>query len=360
MKIHIFGDWFNDSGYAIHTRQLCNALFNKGVEIAISCNRPTNWTMHVTDSELKMFQTNHLDSDYIMGVTIPTNAYAYINEGKPVIQWVVWEGDKIPKSWIKILSDERIKYIFTPSKHTREAISNTTSDESIINKIRVIPHGVDLSLFKPDTKLKNKEFTFIADKGFPNGTRDRGGLSFLIKAFSEEFTTEEEVKLIIKVNSAYPINSDIMKRNIDELKLENKKLPKIDFIVQNVAFKDLNSLYNRAHVFVIPSLAESFHMGGLQAMACGLPVIANNFGGHTDYVNNENGILLAEGIMKEVDWDLMYEGISWKLPNIAELRKVLRSTYDNKDNLQSLSNKAIETANNFTWSITAEKVLEII
>lgn len=365
MKLNVVGEFFGDSGYASHTRNLCNALVKEGIDIAISCNKPDNWMRQVSDIELKMLQSTAENSDYMMLITLPTTAPVYWNTSN-VIQYVVWEGDKVPKSWIPILLDNRIKYIFTPSKHTRDAILNTVKDEyafsdiKFYDKIHVIPHGVNLDVFYPNKKKEDNRFTFLFDGGWPAGSKDRKGLSFLLKAYGEEFKKDENVRLIAKVNMAYGMSQEILNKNMSELKYVNKDVPKVDFMLQNIPFNELVNIYNKADVFVISSLAESFHIGGIQAMACGLPVVATDFGGQTDYVTDKNGWLLTKGKMREVDWDLMYESVSWKLPSIVELRQTLRYIYEHQQDLKVLSDEALETAKQFTWANSARKIKEII
>lgn len=366
MKINVVCDYFGTSGYAIHSKNLINALHNEGLDIIITCNKPDNWMTLVNDNELKMMKGEGKNCDYVLLITLPHSAPYYISEGVPIIQYVVWEGDKIPKGWVDILNNDNIKHILVPSNHTKEAIIKTLQDDStfpdfdIHHKIHIIPHGLTEGEFYPKPELKNKEFTFLSDKGWPNGTRDRGGLSFLSKAFAEEFNAEEDVKLLVKINGAYGVSSQLIDNNIKELDIQNKTPGKIDFIVDNVNTNVLNDIYNKAHVYVIPSLAESFHIGGLQAQACGIPIITNDFGGQLDYINNENGWVLKEGTFREIDWDSMYEGISWKLPSVKELREKLRHVYNNREEVIIKGKKSLEYVKKFTWSKSAKLIKELI
>lgn len=156
MKIEVVGSILGQTGYDSHTRQLCNALYNEGIDIALTTNLPADWVRHVNDNELKMITNSKDKLDYRMLITLPSIAPLYWNDGVPIIQYVVWEGDRIPKSWINILSDKRIKYIIVPSNHTRSAILETIDMNQelyhidINDKIKIIPHGVNIDIFKPD------------------------------------------------------------------------------------------------------------------------------------------------------------------------------------------------------------------
>jgi len=58
----------------------------------------------------------------------------------------------------------------------------------------------------------------------------------------------------------------------------------------------LPEFFNNMEVFVFPSLSESLGLVGLEAMACGTPVIGSNIGGISDYLaHGENGYYFEPG-----------------------------------------------------------------
>lgn len=203
----------------------------------------------------------------------------------------------------------------------------------------------------------SKPFTFIACKGF-RGIRDRGGLQFLFKAFYDEFDKDENVELMVKINPAYPI-PDIMKE-LAKIGLKEPKAP-IRFVTDNIAYKAMVKFYHHGDVFVTTSQAESFNLPCIEAMACGIPVIATTFGGQSDFVNEENGWLLKDGKMKEVKWDIMYEGVSWKEPSVKEIREKLRYAFENKKEVEDKGIVShIHSSMNWTWKDSADKAKEAL
>lgn len=57
---------------------------------------------------------------------------------------------------------------------------------------------------------------------------------------------------------------------------------------------DINALCNSADVFVLPSIHEGLSVALMEAMACGLPVVASQIRGNVDLVDNDLGGFLVK------------------------------------------------------------------
>ncbi len=370
--INVIGHIFDTSGYSIHTRELVNAL-SKLTEVSLQTPLPKGWERMCNDKELEMIKKVS-DEEVNLIITNPLHWKFYTN-AKRNWAYLIWEGDKIPECYLAECLNSEIEYIIVPSEHTKKAILNTDSDMNhyYIDKIKVIPHGVDLEKFYPGNKsienlkvqikpegeeldLQELPFIFFANKGFKD-LEDRGGTQYLIQAYIEEFTNKDKVELLIKVNPAYGIP------DLNKILLElgyKEGCPKIIFDIATYDYKELVKLYHKCDVFVGPTRSESFGIPFLEAMACGKPVITTDFGGQTDFCSMETGWIIG-GELKEVEHDLQYEGIKWLTPDIKQLREAMRQAYEEKKELMDIYSKtALATAKLFTWNNTAKLIVSLL
>lgn len=350
-KINMIGDVFGTTGYAIHTRNLANALNNAGHDVRLVTQVPQGWERMITDAENLMLKKADDRERVNIIITIPHLWPAYCTAEKN-IGFLVWEGDRIPKSYVNNILSERIKQVWVPSKHVKEAIAESVKEfnrvgDLIMQKVKVVPHGVDLKHFQPSPN-KPEKTTFLCNKGFRNNL-DRGGIQYAIKAFDEEFKPGE-AKLFIKFNPAYSMPPEMFNRFLDEIKMKNR-----DDIMATwdaIPYEDLHLVYERGTVFLNPTRGEAFSIPCIEAMAMGLPVITTGFGGQTDYVNDQNGWIVPYDL-EEVKHEVQYEGVKWAVPHTEALRKAMRKAYDDKEGREEKAKNALETAKAYTWESSA-------
>jgi len=365
MKVNIISNFFGSSGFSSHTKQLANALHEKGIEVRIDCQRMDGWETTVNDAEYLML-TREFDSEMVSIVIgqPPFLPLAWADNPKHVIPFVIWEGDKVPEYWIKHLLDERIKQVWTCSLHTKNAIMNTamgSGEQLELNeKIKIVPHGVDLSIFDGEQEEQaSKPFIFLANKGWAQGINDRGGVQWLIQAYVEEFTKEEDVEMRVKINPAYVLQGWNPIQEVENLGIQKEESsPSLLISAENVDYKDMKLFY-QGDVFVSSSMAEAFNLPVLEAMAMGVPTIVTNYGGQTDFVTEENGWLI-DGEMINVTWDKQYEGVQWMKPNIEQLRKTMRACFNNREEVKEKAKKAREESIKWTWAKSAKKAIDCL
>ena len=128
----------------------------------------------------------------------------------------------------------------------------------------------------------------------------------------------------------------------EKIFLERRKAAFRDHIqlIKFVRDEDKAYLYNLASLFVYPSFFEGFGFPPLEAMKCGIPVIASNNSSLPEIVG-DGGILIDPDKPDEI------------LRAMEELIK-------NKEFRETLVKKGLEKSKEFDWRKTAEETLEMI
>ncbi len=216
-------------------------------------------------------------------------------------------------------------------------------------KIKVIPCGVDLTLFRPISAERAKKFLGLSERKFLLfvGRVDAiKGIDVLIRAVyhlaNRAWKDGPELGLIIIGGE-----SDVDPKTASlEMQRLRKMVGRLN-LEERVAFwgsqrQDLLPyFYAAAEALVIPSRYESFGMVTLEAMACGTPVIASRVGGLQYTVEDgKTGFLIPEG-----DWAMMAQRIQDLIEN-PELKK-------------RLTTAARKKIDRFGWRTITRKLLSL-
>ena len=271
------------SGYAVSAKNLMLALDRKDVDVRYKYVYGKGTPFPVEEPENGDNYIANIIRQRKFDKSIPQVVYGqgdvfYRNDGKYKIGYTMLETTGIPKEWVKQcnMMDE----VWVPS-HFNE---KTFRDSGVKVPIHVIPLGVDPSYYSPNiVSYKNHDkYTFLSV--FEWG--ERKAPEILLKGFSKAFKNTDNVVLICKVinnDGGINIDEEIRKLNLP------KNGPEIIFLY-NTKFADyeMSTLYRSTDCFVIPTRGEGWGMPILEAMACGLPVIATNWSSQVDFYNEKN------------------------------------------------------------------------
>ena len=152
------------------------------------------------------------------------------------------------------------------------------------NKQIVISNMVDENIFKPSYKIKsNNKINFLTVCNMVDGK----GIEDLLQAIFLWNPPSNTVQFMF-IGSGYAL---------DKYKILATKLKIDDLILWKgpVNRIDLPKYFSNTDIFVLASKYESFGMVYVEALACGIPIIATKCGGPADIVTNNNGILVEVG-----------------------------------------------------------------
>lgn len=182
-----------------------------------------------------------------------------------------------------------------------------------IEKIRVIPPGVDTERFQPGGPGDGEPFSAL----YVGQINVLKGIPYLFDAWSR-FTERRDSKLVLCGGT-----SATMQRLLPRWELSDVRRP---------GFVDPLPYYRDASVFVFPSLSDGFGKAPLEAMSCGCPVIVTENTGMADLLTDgQNGYVIPPG-----DADAIAERIE--------------HLYANPDERERIGEEARRTAEQYDWN----------
>ncbi len=202
----------------------------------------------------------------------------------------------------------------------------------LINKeITVVSNGVDSAFFVP-AKNKDTDNPYILYSG---RLETRKGLATLVE--SAKFVCKQYPNTNFMLVGKGTIG-DYLKKMASRLSLENN----FHFVGHVSDRNKLLQYYQSSTVYVLPSYYEGLPTALLEAMSCGIPVVATNVEGSSEVINSgETGLLVSPR-----DPEKLAEAILKLLDN-EELRK-------------QVGLKAREhIKNNYDWEIITDRIEEI-
>lgn len=353
MKIALLSEKYTPDlgGLAISAGRLGDSLASAGHDVRVFCPSPNlpasirqtqrSGGVHVTrfgahkrmdDTlvdwfELVLEEHKRESFDLIQAYFLPMAGFVGAYAGKYL---------GIP-SVVSIRGNDIERVAFDPSKfsHVMYALQNAdavTTNASVLAKkakafidreILVIPNGIDTALFKPmernealaellnvegqrskveghRSKVEGHRLKVV---GFVGELREKKGLAALLSGCAQLIKKTPATLLIIG-----QIRDGEDKKAFEEFKTSNPQLPIT--VTGHVPHKDLPAYYSLMDVFVNPSLRDGMPNALLEALACGLPVVATPVGGAVDVIKDgKNGVFarvndaddLAEKILELLD-----------------------------------------------------------
>jgi len=267
---------------------------------------------------------------------------------KFVIAYCVWETDKLPETYIRSLA--LVQEVWTCSEYCREVIAKYH------HNVFKVPHIIsrELEVLDVDRKKIRRLINFDPNCIYFLSVSmlwdSRKNTGFLVEAFQRLREKMPNARLIIKSEPhggrCFPFKSTN---------------PPIIWMNDKLSNREINAIYELAHVCVSTHHSEGWGLTLSDAMLFGKPIIATGYSGNMEYMNNENAFLLRfeeQPIKPEDCWLSFDESMKWAYADGDDLDEKLQYLYVNHAGKVALDK--IKRAYENLSAFTAEEVGNVI
>jgi len=343
-------------GYNLHAYNVAKSLFEAGIRYyyhfigGTNEDEPSSGCPFIDDART-VYGSNKLPQ-----ITICHGVNNFKNSGAYKIAFTTTEVDGIPTDWVQCLNE--MDEVWLTSQFALESFKRSGVKTPMYN----IGEGVDPNYFHPNIvpfyNVPKEKFRFISN--FAWGRRK--GVDVLFEAFRKEFSKDEDVCLMLKVSPSY------WGHNIkNELKLLYDREGSAPVYIYDIELPkwELGRFYTMGSVFLWPSRGEGFGLPALEAIACGIPVLASNHSAHLEFLTRAGeprpGVELIDGKLELYDKgdSIYYHGFHWFTPSVDDMRKKMRKMYNEYEKYKEGAMKTSEIIRKeYDWSVSTKRIVE--
>jgi len=251
--------------------------------------------------------------------------------------------------------------ICAPSNFAKKVFIDSNVPEQ---NITVIPHGICIDDYTQDENIitlpTNKKFKILANIAQNHLRKNIPGL---LDAYGKAFTNKDDVCLILKAKDK-PVKNPFEISLKDCLSKFYYKYPKHAEIKVFPEFIDnMAALYHSVDVVFSMSHCEGFYFPGLEGIAAGKLSIAPNWGGHLDFLNSSNSLLI-DGKEGRANPNSMYwerkDNAIWFVPSVDDAACKLKFAYQNYEKLNAqVDSQRSQIYTDFGWTSVTQQFLKL-
>jgi D-inositol-3-phosphate glycosyltransferase len=208
------------------------------------------------------------------------------------------------------------------------------------DRITVVAPGIDRSTFNPMDPAEARRKIGYADQRlllFVGRLERLKGVETILRALAlAADRRHQDVRLLVLGEDSRDAQMS-EKERLRAVAAELGISARVDFL-GSVAHHELPYFYSAAEACLMPSYSESFGLVGLEAQACGCPVIASNVSGLASVVREGVTGYLVDG----------HEPAEWA-------KRILR-LLDDPENAQQMGRRGVLLAQRYPWGLTADRV----
>ena len=212
---------------------------------------------------------------------------AEVVRGKRVIGFLHWELPRLPAEWT--VAFRSVHEIWVPSRFCAEAVR-----QDYDGTVRVIPHPVDV-LGVEKRAAASAPFTVLSMLNLASGFERKNPLA-AVRAFKLAFGGDPSARLVVKL-----LNEQSYGDGMAALRREAAGQDNIVLLSRSLRRRGVLDLIASADAVLSLHRSEGFGLLAAEAMLIGVPVIATDWSGTTDFLTAETGIPVPYRLVPAID-----------------------------------------------------------
>jgi glycosyltransferase involved in cell wall biosynthesis len=260
-----------------------------------------------------------------------------------------WELEKIPNNWLRL--SHWIDEIWVQSDFVLKTFKKMTPH------VYKIPFALDLKINKKLNRkffnLPEKPFIFLFTFDYLSYF-DRKNPEAVVRTFKKAFGDRHDVYLFIK--STHAKFHPEKERQLKTLIGPASNIELRDEFLSNV---EQSSLINLCDAYVSLHRSEGLGLGMAEAMSLGKPVIATNYSGNLEFMNDKNSLLVryTKTNLKN-DSYLHAKNQVWAEPDLSHAAHFMKKIKDNKAFRERIAKQASKDMKRFTLKNQQQAILK--
>ncbi|HEX2395472.1 MAG TPA: glycosyltransferase [Bacteroidales bacterium] len=224
----------------------------------------------------------------------------------------------ISEHWTIYLTDERSKLLHGYAKPVTKAFAlvpvTRNLQDSLISfgyrgRYYVVPNVVDTGIFKPSGKRTGSEKKILHVSSMKE---DHKNISGIIRAIRMLRDKREDFTFTFVGNATAQQKEMVTVAGLTDCII----------MAGEVEHRKVADYMRQSDMLVMFSNVENLPCVILEALACGLPVLSTRVGGISEWLNDQNGILIDRG-----DENALYQGMNYLLDHSHEYSSQLLHEY---------------------------------
>jgi glycosyltransferase involved in cell wall biosynthesis len=364
------GSAFRPTGYADELRGMVIALERAGIPVILRDNpaeRLPSFADTLVSSDAAMLQRaisrSNPGTPFVQVQHAPLDTFGPSNSSAYAVGRSMFETDGLPAQWVARANT--LDELWVPSAFNAETFRRS----GVTVPTYVIGGGIDSDVFHPGVApmpiVGTRGTVFLSVFEW----RLRKGWDVLLRAWANAFRPDDDVTLVLRTYPMWQVdgvnNSDAIASRIDGFLREScdgrtrADIAPIVVLGDQIPANSMASLYTAANAFVLPTRGEGWGRPFMEAMACGVPVIATNWSAHLEFMNSRNSYLTNVDALVVADSIEVpqYAGQQWASPSCTHLTDQLQRVHRDTSEARAIGAIARDDmVQHWPWSRTASLI----